>query len=68
MDWIEQWFGFAPDNGDGTLEALLVIIGVVMAIIVIMASHPRGRRLIADACGVFASLLVRWSRRITDRA
>ena len=23
MDWIERWFGAAPDNGDGTLELLL---------------------------------------------
>ena len=25
MDWLEQWFGIAPDNGDGSLELLIVL-------------------------------------------
>jgi hypothetical protein len=29
MDWIERWLGFAPDNGDGTLE--LVIMATIAA-------------------------------------
>ena len=33
MDWIEGWFGVAPDNGDGTLE--LVIIATVAAAVVV---------------------------------
>jgi hypothetical protein len=68
MDWIEQWFGFAPDNGDGTLEALIIIVGVVIAVMLLLASHPRGRRLIADAAGFLTSVVARWSRRTTDRA
>ena len=35
MDWIEQWFGVAPDNGDGTLELLIWL--VFAAVIVSMA-------------------------------
>ena len=36
MDWIEQWFGVAPDNGDGTLELLIWL--VVAAVIVSAAA------------------------------
>jgi hypothetical protein len=29
MDFIEQWFGISPDQGDGSLEVLwIVAIGV----------------------------------------
>jgi hypothetical protein len=35
MDWIERWFGFSPDGGDGTTEWLivmaLVLVGVAIA-------------------------------------
>jgi hypothetical protein len=24
MDWIEHWFSLAPDNGDGTVELLIL--------------------------------------------
>ncbi len=35
MDFIERWFGIAPDGGDGTLEVLWVvaIVGAVTALI-----------------------------------
>ena len=25
MDFIERWFGFAPDHGEGHLEAIILI-------------------------------------------
>ena len=25
MDFIERWFGFSPDHGDGSFEALLLV-------------------------------------------
>jgi hypothetical protein len=25
MNFIEKWFGFAPDHGDGSLEAIILI-------------------------------------------
>jgi len=35
MDFFERWFGIAPDGGDGSLEALyLVVGGIVLAAIV----------------------------------
>jgi len=34
MDWIEQWFGIAPDNGDGTLE--LVIMAAALGIVAVV--------------------------------
>jgi hypothetical protein len=67
MDWIEQWFGFAPDGGDGTLE--LVIMLVAAAVIVVAGAgrtssgaalllaapcknHWPARRLIGRACAI----------------
>ena len=32
MDFIEQWFGIAPDHGDGSLEILWVAAIVVAAV------------------------------------
>ena len=28
MDFIERWFGMAPDGGDGSLEALYILVCV----------------------------------------
>lgn len=39
MDWIERWLGLSPDNGDGSLEALLLIALVAL---------PVGLRLLRD--------------------
>ena len=30
MDWIEQWFGIAPDGGDGSIEILAAIAAVLV--------------------------------------
>jgi hypothetical protein len=40
MDWIEKIFGISPDGGDGTLEALFVIVTVVA---LAMVAVPRVR-------------------------
>lgn len=50
MDWIERWFGVAPDNGDGTLELLLLLVVVTVAVIAGLALHPRSRAAIRDIC------------------
>jgi hypothetical protein len=43
MDFIERWFGISPDGGDGSTEALfLLVIVVVLALIL-------ARRRIASA-------------------
>ncbi len=47
MDWIEQWLGFAPDAGDGTLEAMLVVVAVLVLVVVAMSLTRRGRRLLS---------------------
>lgn len=31
MDFIETWFGISPDGGDGSLEALYLLVFVVVA-------------------------------------
>jgi len=45
MDWIERWFGLSPDNGDGSLELLLVLICVFAVSFIAVALNPRWRRL-----------------------
>jgi hypothetical protein len=34
MDFIERWFGFSPDGGDGSTELLyIVVIAFVLALV-----------------------------------
>jgi hypothetical protein len=32
MDFIEKWFGLAPDNGDGSTEVLWLVAVVALAV------------------------------------
>jgi len=52
MDWLEQWFGIAPDNGDGSLELLIVLLlltaGAVFAIWRRVRREPRHTRAAAS--------------------
>jgi hypothetical protein len=43
MDWIEQWFGIAPDNGDGTLELLIWLVGTAVIVSSAVWRVPRVR-------------------------
>ena len=43
MDWLEQWFGFAPDNGDGSLE-LLIVLTILAADAVFVIRRRLARR------------------------
>lgn len=43
MDWIERWFGFAPDNGDGTLELVITAIGFGLIVVAVIWKVPRWR-------------------------
>lgn len=43
MDWIEQWFGFAPDNGDGTLELVIMALAIGIVAVVIVWRVPKLR-------------------------
>ena len=45
MDFIERIFGISPDGGDGTTEALYVM--VALAIVALVAARPMLRRLAA---------------------
>lgn len=40
MDWIEKIFGIAPDNGDGSAEAMIVAAALVIASILVVAASP----------------------------
>jgi hypothetical protein len=31
MDFIERWFGVSPDGGDGSLEALYILVVAAIA-------------------------------------
>jgi hypothetical protein len=56
MDWIEQWFGFAPDNGDGTLELMIMLVAVAVVTVAVIWRMPAPR---AIALRFFALLHAR---------
>jgi hypothetical protein len=41
MDWIEQLFGFSPDGGDGTTEAIIIFTACVVVAAIIYMRAPR---------------------------
>jgi hypothetical protein len=43
MDWIERWFGVAPDNGDGSLEMLISLCAIAAALAAFAYLHSRTR-------------------------
>jgi hypothetical protein len=43
MDWIERWFGFSPDDGDGTVEWLIVMAVVLISVAVASSVVARRR-------------------------
>jgi hypothetical protein len=43
MDFIERWFGFSPDGGDGSTE-LIYIVAAGVAIVLIFAFMQLKRR------------------------
>jgi hypothetical protein len=47
MDWIERWFGVAPDNGDGSLEMLISLCAIAAAFAAFAYLHPRTRSYLA---------------------
>ncbi len=52
MDWIEQWFGFSPDNGDGTFELFLMLLAVVVVAGIVIAVNRRARNAFVRLAGV----------------
>jgi hypothetical protein len=47
MDWIERWFGIAPDNGDGSLELLISLSVIAVGVLAIAHRHPQARAFLA---------------------
>jgi hypothetical protein len=60
MDWIEQWFGFAPDNGDGSVELLIMLTVAVVVAVAVVWIVPSFR---ARAVRFFAQLYARTAGR-----
>jgi hypothetical protein len=56
MDWIEQWLGFNPDGGDGTIEAAIVVALAVVGITIAGVVSKRVR-------AIAMSLIHRVTRR-----
>ena len=45
VDFIERLFGFAPDNGDGSIEILwLVVLALLIATVVYFRVQKRKRQ------------------------
>ena len=57
MDWLERWFGFAPDNGDGTAELALMLAAAIVVIGIAGWAYPPTR-----------AALVRFIAQLTARA
>lgn len=49
MDFIERIFGVSPDGGDGSTEALYIVVAV--AIVLLLTAKPMLRRLAAKRRG-----------------
>ena len=41
MDFIERWFGVSPDGGDGSLEALYILAGIVVIAAIVFQRRIR---------------------------
>jgi len=41
MDFIEQWFGLSPDGGDGSTEALIIVVAAVVVLASVAAFAMR---------------------------
>ena len=41
MDFIEAWFGISPDGGDGSAEAMVVVVLVAIVIAVAWMVYVR---------------------------
>jgi hypothetical protein len=52
MDWIETWFGFSPDAGDGSLELLILLALLVVAAGLAIRLNPGIRRRFASLLGM----------------
>lgn len=52
MDWIEQLFGFSPDGGDGTTEAIVVFVACVVICIVIYMRVPKVKAYVRNLLGL----------------
>jgi hypothetical protein len=48
MDWLERLFGFSPDGGDGSAEAMIVFAACVVVAIIIYARAPKLRAYVLD--------------------
>jgi hypothetical protein len=51
MDWIEQLFGFSPDGGDGTTEAMIVLAACAVVAIVIYKRVPKVNAYVRNLLG-----------------
>jgi len=62
MDWIERWFGVAPDHGDGTLELLLLLAAAAVLATAALTYHSRSRSALSRFFGRIGSAQT-WIRR-----
>jgi hypothetical protein len=48
MDWLERLFGFSPDGGDGSAEAMIVFAACAVVAVIIYARVPKVRAYVRD--------------------
>ena len=50
MNFIERYFGISPDDGDGSLEIMVLVLGVALAMLIGMLL-PIGEKSRDEASG-----------------
>jgi hypothetical protein len=36
MDFVERWLGFSPDGGNGSFEALFIVVPVILVMLAVV--------------------------------
>ncbi len=52
MDWIERWFGISPDNGDGTVEWVIIVGMVMISVGALTLAFPQWRQMLLRICNL----------------
>ena len=64
MDWIERWFGLHPDNGDGSLEAYVLVMLFAIAVALLAATNDWVKVRLESLTRRGVAQMRRWTGRV----